>query len=386
MNYLRQITLCRTLIALTVFVPGCSEKLDSPEEFLQVAYRHERNSQLPEAVAAYKKSLDLDGNQPTAWYDLGVAYAAMDQFPEAISAYTKAIELDKTMARAFNNRAAAYARLKQFENAIADCSHAVELDPNDFLAWRNRGLARHDNGDLVGAMKDYDESIRINGKVAETYHYRGNVFLDQRNWSRALEDFNQAILLDEQMAAAWLSRAIALARLGNEEGALASREKAKGLGADVEAVVVADLLPDTSSEGVAAEIAEKAVAFVQAELNKAEPGVERSDAPWNLQAKTGDVERRYLVRVLTANGESTGVNFTAAELKQIQQHPIDTTLIVVQEVLSPQTDPPEPSFSIVSKIDHWTPDVSQMQPVSWTLPVSAGANDANKAPVASTSR
>ena len=398
-------------LMFVLLLVGCAEKIDTSAEFLEVAHKNERDGKLPEAVAAYGKALELDKQNPTAWYDLGVAYSAMDQFPESIEAYSRAIELDSGMAQAFNNRAAAYARLQQFEQAIADCDRAVILNPEDYLAWRNRGLARHDHGELDGALSDYDESIRIQGRSAETYHYRGNVFLDRKQWSRALEDFEQAIHLDEQMSPAWLSRAITLARLGRAEDSEASRAKAKALGSNVDDVIVADLLPvETVPEETAPRTAEsshqQAVGFVRTRFTDEQTVLEPADAPWDLATSKGETKRRFIVRMVDASLDDAAITFSAQELEKIQNDEVDTTLVVVQVDISLEETPDvgnesdkeqEPAtqndpmplqkdasgFTVVRTIENWTPDLSQMQPVVWSLPLAANAETARTDPVVS---
>jgi tetratricopeptide (TPR) repeat protein len=366
MRHNRSLLLVLAACALT----GCAEKIDTPAEFLELAYRHERSSQFPEAVAAYRQSLKLNEQQPTAWYDLGVAYAAMDQFPDAIVAYTRAIELDRGMARAFNNRAAAYARLKQFDKAISDCDQAVALAPDDFLAWRNRGLARHDNGELDSAISDYDESIRINGRVAETYHARGNVHLEKKDWDRALQDFDQAIHLDSSISAVWLSRAITLARLGRGPEAEASKAKAGELGSATENVVIADLLPQTSSSIISPELKEQAIQFAKKELDQSEPATVESKAPWTFVRQHNSTEHRYIVRVLADGGENSSVQFTSDEIAQFEASSVATSLMIVRPIAgSTSKVDGAASFEVVKTIDNWTPDRSKMSPVlwSWTL-------------------
>ncbi len=366
------------LLSLSICCVGCAEKTDEPVEFLEFAHRFERESKLPEAVDAYKRALALDEKNPTAWYDLGVAHAEMEQFPEAIEAYSKAIEQDKGFAQAFNNRGAAYARLRQFELAIADCDRAIVLDPNDYLAWRNRGLARHDHGELEAALSDYDESIRINGRNAETYHYRGNVFLEQKQWSRALEDFDQAIHLNAEMSAAWLSRAITLARLGRGAEAEEARGKAQALGAKVDDVVVADLLPEESAPEIETAPHQQAVSFVQAELSNAERPLEPTDAPWDLMAKTGDAQQKYIVRVLNDDAPDSSITFLADDLEQIQQQAIPATLVIVREVPGAENASTS-GFAIVRTFEGWTPDFASLKPVvlSMTIAIESAAVDTN---------
>jgi len=353
-----------------LLLAGCAQKIDTAEEFVELGRRHERASEFPETIAAYQKALELNDRLSTTWYDLGVAYSAMERFPDAIKAYSKAIELESSMARAYTNRAAVYARLLQFDLAIPDCDRAIALDPNDFLAWRNRGLARHDRGDLQNAIADYDESIRINGRSAQTYHYRGNVFLDRKLWSRALEDFDQALHLDQKMSAAWLSRAIATARLGRVEDAEAAYQKAAELGAKVENVVLADLAPRLNSSGIDEALNQQAVNFVLAELNKGADKVEPADSPWDLRSRAKDPAKRYVIRVLSPDEKESGVRFSTAELQEIQKSDVPTTLLVVKQSLPSKSKSDQPGFKIAKTFDHWKPDLSGMQPLTWSLPVS----------------
>jgi tetratricopeptide (TPR) repeat protein len=369
-------------LSLTICFAGCAEKTDKPVEFLEFAHRFERESKLPEAVAAYKHALALDAKNPTAWYDLGVAHAAMEQFPEAIDAYSKAIEQDKGFALAFNNRGAAYARLGKFELAIADCDRAVALDPDDYLAWRNRGLARHDHGELDAAVSDYDESIRINGRNAETYHYRGNVFLDRKQWSRALEDFDQAIHLNDEMSAAWLSRAITLARLGRGEEAEKARSQAQALGGKVDDVVVADLLPEESAPGIENNPHQQAVSFVRTELSNAEHTLEPTDAPWDLMANTGAAQQKYIVRILSDDAPDSSITFSARDIEQIQEQAIPATLVIVRQVSSTESASTS-TFSIVRTLKDWTPDFTGMKPVVLSMPIAVESAAADTNPVVS---
>lgn len=356
-------------IAFAVFVSGCAQKIDTPSEFLELAWQHERSGRLPEAVTAYRKAIDLDPKSSVPWYDLGVAYATMEQFPDAIDCYTKAIELDPGMSRAYNNRAAAYARLKQFDRAIGDCDIAVQLDPEDPVARRNRGLAYHDNGQLGEAIADYDESIRINGRLAETYHYRGNVYLDQKNWSKAADDFDQAIRLDERLSAAWLSRAIALAHLGRREEAEQSRDQAQTLGADTANVNLDVYDPGVAPVAQNNDLQFSAAEFVREQLKAERGNLKAAAQPWDLQSEA-DENVRFVVRVLAKDDSRSNITFSSNELDQLQNSKdVQTTLIVVSVSTEAEDGSRKLAFQVVQVQDKWNPDRKEMQPVRWSLPI-----------------
>ena len=362
-----------TLVVMTLlvlpFLGGCSQKIDTHAEFVELAYQHERTGKLPEAVVAYRKALELDPNSASTWYDLGVAFAGMEQFPEAIEAYSKAIELDSAMDHAFNNRAAAYAALKQLEQATQDCDRAIALKPDDYLAWRNRGLAHHDLGNPDKAQADYDESIRLNGRSATTYLYRGNVYLERKTWQRALEDFNHAVHLDEKLAAAWHSRAKALVQLGRRSDAEESSATAMNLGADV-----SDVFPDEphSEAGPVAsrDQTDPAVEYVEAWLNEQKFPVVASEPPWDLRGTGENESRGYIVRVVSSTMTETDVRFTDRELRQLElTNDIVPVLVIAEKLPTTGSESGMEPFRILRNIENWRPDFSVMKPLVWSFPV-----------------
>ncbi len=371
-------TLRLAVILPLLFFCGCSQKIDTHQEFVEVAWQHERKDELPEAIVAYRKALEKNPDVASTWYDLGVAYAAMNQSAEAVDAYTKAVDLDPAMARAFNNRAAVYAQLKDFENAVIDCDHAIALNPNDALAWRNRGLAYHDLGELKKATADYDESIRISGRIAQTYHYRGNVYLELDQPERALEDFNHAIHLDDELPAVWLSQAKALARLGRGEEAQAALAKASTLGAETDV----DLDSLSPANAPAATIVNQdqqqpAVDFVADWLTKKGTSVVADDGPWDLRVEAETATERFLVRVV--DGKSKAVRFQASDLSQLTDNKIcSTTLIVVSRCKSADAEDDNDAFEILLHQPDWVPNYSTMKPAVWSLPLPPQTLESNK--------
>ena len=357
-------------LLLTGLISGCAQQIDTAEEYLELAYKHERDEQYPEAIAAYRKALELSPQSATAWYDLGVSYAALEQFSDAVDCYSRAISFDPAMAQSYNNRAAAYARLKKYSEAISDCSQAIELTPDDALAWRNRGLAYHDLGKLDEAAADYDESIRINGRSSETYLYRGNLFLERKDADRALEDFDHALHLNPEMATVWISRAKALAALGRRDEAERALAQSKTLGAvtdDVDLDEFDSSVAHRTENDVRQHAA--AVAFVKDILRTRQKEVRAVDEPWDL-AEAGDAVR-YVVR-LTKSAADSHVMFEDSELAAFRKQPNQTTtLVIVRNCEASQQTPV--THEVVAVISAWTPDLMQMLPTQWSLRVPESA-------------
>jgi tetratricopeptide (TPR) repeat protein len=83
---------------------------------------------LDEAVAQYKRVLEIDNHNADAHVSLGVAYRAKGMIKEAISEYQRAMSIDSDIAgKAHNNLAVLYYYEKQYEEAVHHCNKAVEL-------------------------------------------------------------------------------------------------------------------------------------------------------------------------------------------------------------------------------------------------------------------
>ncbi len=85
--------------------------------------------QLDEAIACYKRAIELDPEFASAHSGLGLALLGKGQLDEAIACYKKAIELDPKLAAAHANLGWALSSKGKLGEAIACFKKAIELDP-----------------------------------------------------------------------------------------------------------------------------------------------------------------------------------------------------------------------------------------------------------------
>jgi tetratricopeptide (TPR) repeat protein len=112
-------------------------------------------------AADYDKLIDLDPDNPNAYYERGDYYYEMDEYSKAIADYSKAIQLNPNNANAYYNRGSSYGEIEEYEKAIADYNKVIELAPNDAGAHYNRGCAYHEKGDLPKAVSDLEKCIEL---------------------------------------------------------------------------------------------------------------------------------------------------------------------------------------------------------------------------------
>jgi TolB-like protein/Flp pilus assembly protein TadD len=94
-----------------------------------------------------KKGVDLDSSMPS-WNPSYYSYylAATGQLSEALAASRRSVELDPLAATMRNTLAQCYNWMREHDQAIAEAQKALELNPNYGLAYRELGLAYAEKG------------------------------------------------------------------------------------------------------------------------------------------------------------------------------------------------------------------------------------------------
>ena len=95
--------------------------------------------QFDEAIAHYRKALEIKPDDAEAHYNLGNALAGRGQVDEAIAHYQTALELKPDYADAHNNLANALAGRGQVDEAVAHYRKALEIKPDYVEAHYNLG-------------------------------------------------------------------------------------------------------------------------------------------------------------------------------------------------------------------------------------------------------
>lgn len=137
-----------------------------------------------EAITCYKKATELDPAFASAYYNLGIIYAAKGLLDEAVSAYKKVLTINPDYYAARNNLATAYITIGMFDEAITELKQVLASNPDlphahfnlgeCYLSKENSSLAADhyykagvlfvDRGDKDWAQKSYDSLQRANAE------------------------------------------------------------------------------------------------------------------------------------------------------------------------------------------------------------------------------
>lgn len=150
-------------------------------------------------------------------YNRGVKLHQAGDLPGAIAAYARAIELDPAFADAYNNRGAAYVSLKDIAAAVRDFTRSIELAPSA-NAYNNRGSVYFSQQKYEEAIADFSASLKLKPS-ADVYANRGVAYQNTNRDALALTEYERAIELEPKSGRAYLLRGILLLKKGNMDDA-----------------------------------------------------------------------------------------------------------------------------------------------------------------------
>jgi Flp pilus assembly protein TadD len=102
-----------------------------------------KQGKLAEAIAEFRRAVELDRNYVGAQRNLGYAYDRQGQIEEAVAAYRKAIELEPGDAVTHNNLGVLYDRKGMYGEAIEEFEKALQGEPSNPTVLKNLENAKN---------------------------------------------------------------------------------------------------------------------------------------------------------------------------------------------------------------------------------------------------
>jgi tetratricopeptide (TPR) repeat protein len=158
-----------------------------------------------EAVTCFRKAIELDPKYADAHYRLGDTLYWSGQGPvdEAVKFLRKAIELDPKHDAAYTTLGAILCDVKrEYDKAIACFRKAIELDPKNEAAHHNLGVALSYKNQLDEAIASFRKAIELDPTSAHVYHHLGYALQRKGEDDEAIACFRKAIELKPKSASA----------------------------------------------------------------------------------------------------------------------------------------------------------------------------------------
>jgi tetratricopeptide (TPR) repeat protein len=195
-----------------------------------------RRGQWDEAIACFKKAVELDPKYASAHDELGYALSQKGQWDEAIACYKQAIKLDPKDAMAHANLGVGLHRKGQWDEAIACFKKAVKLDPKNAMAHANLGVALknkgrmlHGKGQVDEAIACFKEAITLDPRDSKAHNGLGVALAGKGQTDEAIACYKKAIALDPNNARVHSNLGAGLLTKGQVDEAIACHKKAIAL-------------------------------------------------------------------------------------------------------------------------------------------------------------
>ena len=151
--------------------------------------------QLDQAIAHYRRAINIWPDYVEAHYNLGGAYIEKGEFDEALAEYRRAIEIHPTEADSHNNYGSALRELKQFDQAEIEYKRALSLRPQYLDARLNLGSLLLQRGRIDEAITNLETARRLQPNDATTRVTLALALMKNGRGSQAAAEFNRALQL-----------------------------------------------------------------------------------------------------------------------------------------------------------------------------------------------
>ena len=148
-----------------------------------------------EAIAHYRKALEIKPDYADAHNNLGSALAGTAGSTRRSSSTSKALEIKPDFAEAHNNLGTALAGCRRVDEAIAHYQKALEIKPEYADAHNNLGLALAMRGRFDEAIAHCRKALEIEPDFAEAYNSLAIALAGSGHANEAVKAAEQALAL-----------------------------------------------------------------------------------------------------------------------------------------------------------------------------------------------
>lgn len=191
-----------------------------------VCYMQESYADMAKAA---QKAIELDSENPAAYYLLAKAHQGLQEDIMAIAQLTKAINLKEDYMEALLMRADVLLQMQQHEEAQKDIDAVLALNTEEETALLLRGKLKQATGDEEGAENDFKQITELNPFNEQAYISLGQLYITQKKLSEAIELFDEAVELNPNSAPAYHERGRAKLLNGDKDGSVEDMKHALSL-------------------------------------------------------------------------------------------------------------------------------------------------------------
>jgi Flp pilus assembly protein TadD len=171
---------------------GWLAKQTNASELLNTGTAFLDEGRAAQAIACYRRALELRPVDEEAQFNLGVAHTRLGQVEEAERAYRAALEIFPEYVEARNNLGNVLTHQKRYSDAEAEFALALKIAPDDASAHNNLGRALAEQGKIDDATKHFVRAVELDGNYFEARFNLGSAYMSLRKTNEALAAFEEA--------------------------------------------------------------------------------------------------------------------------------------------------------------------------------------------------
>jgi protein O-mannosyl-transferase len=179
--------------AIAHFRKAVEVKPDYTEAYVNLGVALAGLGKFDEAITYYRKALQIKPDYYQVYYDVGLALAGLEKFDEAIAAYRKALEINPDYVEAHYNLGVMSAGRGQIDEAIASYRKALEIKPGYVEARVNLGVDLANRGQIDEAINHFLRVLETNPDLLEAHYHLGEAFANQGKRDEALKHYQKAL-------------------------------------------------------------------------------------------------------------------------------------------------------------------------------------------------
>jgi tetratricopeptide (TPR) repeat protein len=154
-----------------------------------LGYFYSHEERYDEAIAAYKKSLEIQPAFEDAHNNLGFALGKIGRHNEAIAYYRMALKIKPDLVEAHNNLGNSLAEIGKADEAIEHYEIALAKNPKHADAHNNYGIALAMKGKYDEAIRHFEKSLESKPDNAGAHSNLGNAYAVQGKFDEAMKHY-----------------------------------------------------------------------------------------------------------------------------------------------------------------------------------------------------
>lgn len=175
---------------------------------------HAHDDQLDDAVAEYRRVLELDPDFAYCHLQLGVVLAEQGLVAKAAEHFRRAIRIDPKLVYARKELALAMAADGDTTGAEEQLQRALLVQPHFGEGLFELGILALKRNDDEAALRYFEDAVRYRPDLADANYELGMLYMAQGDDERARERLTAAVRLRPDLAEAQKALGMVLARLG----------------------------------------------------------------------------------------------------------------------------------------------------------------------------